>query len=132
MCVIMRSPVLALAAIGSFLACQMLCLDARGKQRVFSSHDSRTAEYAGFDPCCGGTKQVPANSPDGPDCCLTCCCSGAVVSQSVTLDHLAFEIILTLPWPIPIDDLEVAHSATNLLISLRPPEPSLRTTVLLI
>lgn len=54
------------------------------------------------------------------------------MTQSVTLDHFPFANILTLPWPLPTGDFNVALATPNLLVNLRPSEPSLRTTVLLI
>lgn len=130
--VLTRSPVVALAAIGAFLACQMICPSARGKERSLFSSDPAGAEYSGGDSCCGGTKQAPEDSPGGFDCCLTCCCSGAILAPSVMLDRLDVAIHLSPPWSIPNGDLEIAHAAPSLLVSPRPPEPSLRTIVLLI
>lgn len=130
--VLVRSPAIALGAIASFLACQMICPNARGKDHAAAAHESGLTEVSGSDPCCPGGKHVPTDPSEDSGCCSSCCCSGAVVNQSVTLDDLAFSIILTLPWPIPIGDLEVVNASPNLVVNLRPPEPSLRTTILLI
>lgn len=128
----MRSPVMALAAIGCFLACQVLCPGARVMPRAPFAQDSVAGQQSSSDPCCGGTKQTPEKPTDDSGCCSSCCCSGAPMTQTIPLDYLTFVAVLPFECFDPTDCFRVTSSTVNPFVCLRPAEPSLETTILLI
>lgn len=130
---VMRSPAVTLFALGSLLSCQILCVNGTRTKRATASHthDTELAAASIHDPCCD-PNPTPADPGEKSDCCFLCCCSGAVLTQPLSLDHLTFAALLPVPWSVPNGDLEVDHSYACVLSGLRPPEPFLDTIVLLI
>jgi hypothetical protein len=136
----MRSPVVALLALGSLLSCQILCPYGRVSGRADSSktHEARLAELSDHDFCCdpilrgSGQAPAPANPDEESSCCFFCCCSGAVLTQSLPLEHLTLTAILPLPWFLPGGEVEPTHAVVDSVPDLLPPEPSRGTIVLLI
>jgi hypothetical protein len=129
----MRSPVVALVALGSLLSCQILCPYGKVSWRADSSKTSeaRLAELSDHDSCCD-PKPTPANPGEESRCCFFCCCSGAVLTQSLPLEHLTLTAILPLPWFVPGGEVETTHTVVDPVLDLLPPEPSQGTIVLLI
>lgn len=127
----MRSPAVTLLTLGSLLSCQVLCTNGRAEQRATSFHESGSAESSGYDPCCD-TKQAPANPSDKSSCCDSCCCSGAVLTQPPPLEHLNVTSVISLPWFVPLGEVEPKHTVIDPDPVSRPPESALGTIVLLI
>jgi len=129
--VLMRSPVIAALAIGSYLTCQIVCLGAGGSEPADSLHKSGVAGSTAADSCCG-TKQAPANPPVRSSCCDYCCCSGAVLTQPLPLEHLTVIAVLPLPWYFGLSGIEPKHTVVDPIPVSSPPEPPLGTIILLI
>ncbi len=136
----MRSPVVALLALGSLLSCQILCPYGKGSRRADSSktNEARLTELSDDDPfrdpILRGSGQAPrpADPCQESNCGYFCCCSGAVLTQSLPLEHLTLTAILPLPWFLPGGEVEPTHAVAGPVPDLLPPEPSQGTIVLLI
>lgn len=129
----MRSPVIALLALGSLLSCQILCPYGNVSGRADSSktNEARLAKLSDYDPCRNPTPR-PADPCQESNCGYFCFCSGAVLTQSLPLEHSTVTAFLPLPWFVPGGEVEPTHTVVDPIADLRPPEPSLGTIVLLI
>lgn len=130
---VMRSPAVTLFALGSLLSCQILCANGTRPRRDTASNtnDTKLAAAPSHDPCCA-PKQTPADPGEKSECCFVCCCSGAVLTQPLSLDYLTFAAILPLPWFVPLGEIEPKHTVIDPDPVSRPPKSALGTIVLLI
>jgi len=129
----MRSPVVALLALGSLMSCQILCPYGNVSRRADSSktNEARLAGLSDYDPCRNPTPN-PADPCQESNCGYSCCCSGAVLTQLLPLEHLTVTAFLPLPWFVPGGEVEPTHTVIYPVSDLLPPEPSQGTIVLLI